>query len=71
MGQNIVVVQLAMMKKCDSGDGGRTMRGNLNFNLAEALGVTPAEALKVNPAEALGVNPAEALGVKDSASDSS
>ncbi|XP_021864078.1 calcium-dependent protein kinase 11 [Spinacia oleracea] len=29
----------AMMKKGDSGDGGRTMRGNLNFNLAEALGV--------------------------------
>jgi hypothetical protein len=28
-----------MMKKGDSGDGGRTMRGNLNFSLADALGV--------------------------------
>ncbi|GAB2291187.1 Calcium-dependent protein kinase 4 [Dionaea muscipula] len=29
----------AMMKKGDAGVGGRTMRGNLNFNLADALGV--------------------------------
>ena len=29
----------AMMKKGDGGEGGRTVRGNLNFNFAEALGV--------------------------------
>ncbi|GMH17347.1 hypothetical protein Nepgr_019188 [Nepenthes gracilis] len=29
----------AMMRKGDAGVGGRTMRGNLNFNLTDALGV--------------------------------
>lgn len=29
-----------MMRKGDGGVGNRTMRGNLNFNLAEALGAT-------------------------------
>lgn len=32
----------AMMKKGDGGVGGRTMRGNLNFNLGDALGVNKA-----------------------------
>ncbi|GAB2217550.1 hypothetical protein Drorol1_Dr00000747 [Drosera rotundifolia] len=32
----------AMMKKGDAGIGGRSMRGNLNFNLADALGVNNA-----------------------------
>ncbi|GAB2271937.1 Calcium-dependent protein kinase 4 [Dionaea muscipula] len=34
----------AMMKKGDAGIGGRTMRGNLNFNLADALGITATAA---------------------------
>jgi len=28
-----------MMRKGDGGVGGRTMRGNLNFNLGDALGL--------------------------------
>lgn len=34
----------AMMKKGDAGVGGRTMRGNLNFSLADALGVNSSSA---------------------------
>lgn len=47
-----------MMRKGDGGAGNRTMRGNLNFNLAEALGATDTTGvddaignLKVSDAE--------------------
>ncbi|GAB4844818.1 Calcium-dependent protein kinase 4 [Ancistrocladus abbreviatus] len=41
----------AMMRKGDAGIGGRTMRGNLNFNLAEALGVknAPSDTATADP----------------------
>lgn len=34
-----------MMRKSDGGAGSRSMRGNLNFNLAEALGATDLTGL--------------------------